>query len=92
MELSSLDSIRGHSSTSEFIRLFGMLSRNPLNPSQYVLHELNNQVVLDLSATVGVVVLCEIDVRRRVVRRRHVCGGGGSDERQCVQRRGWAGG
>ena len=51
MELSSLDSIRGNSSTSEFIRLFGMLSRNPLNPSQYVLHELNNQVVLDLSAT-----------------------------------------
>lgn len=92
MELSSLDSIRGNSSTSEFIRLFGMLSRNPLNPSQYVLHELNNQVVLDLSATVGVVVLCEIDVRKRAVRRRHVCGGGGSDERQCVQRRGWAGG
>ena len=92
MELSSLDSIRGNSSSSEFIRLFGMLSRNPLNPAQYVLDELNNHVILDLSATVGLMLPCELDVRKRAVRGGHVCGGGGRDERQRVQRRSGSGG
>lgn len=53
IELSSFDSIRGNSSLSQdFIRLFGMLSRNPLNPTHYVLNELNTSIPLDLTQTV----------------------------------------
>lgn len=54
VELSSFDSIRGNASlTQDFIRLFGMLSRNPLNPTHYVLNELNTSIPLDLSQTVA---------------------------------------
>ena len=63
IELSSFDSIRGDSSlTQDFVRLFGVLSRNPLNPTHYVLNELNTSIPLDLSQTVASpsVFLCRV--------------------------------
>lgn len=63
IELSSFDSIRGDSSlTQDFVRLFGVLSRNPLNPTHYVLNELNTSIPLDLSQTVAshIAFLCRV--------------------------------
>lgn len=87
VELSSFDSIRGNASlTQDFIRLFGTLSRNPLNPTHYVLNELNTSIPLDLSQTVATELRFSVEFRRWLFRGRHVCVGGGNHEWLCVLR------